>query len=911
MQSPPEDVREDSAESVDDTGQLELPSFPDTGSDVADANDVGSEPDADEDGEVGDPCQQNSDCLSEYCLFFDPAAPTGFCSEACADAEDCPDGWVCATFTDTGSDAVMRCIQPGLCLDSDGDGYGEGPGCVAPDCDDTRGDISPLADEVCNALDDDCDTRIDDNPIDERRACETGFVGRCAAGQTVCADGLLECVASAASGEDICDGVDNDCDGLSDEDNVCDGVACCYLERCEGVCDTARRNGDGTCVAPPGYASEELCDGLDNDCDGQLDEGVTETFYVDADNDGFGTATTTEDACTRPVGFSDNDDDCDDAEPTVSPASTEVCDSVDNDCDGDTDSGVCAGLPCCWNDICEGICGTALTGTTGRCEAPEAFGTEVCDGVDNDCDGSVDEDLLGLFYPDADRDTWGDRDAPGLVACTAPTGFVANQDDCDDQISGDFPGATERCDGRDNNCNDSTDESFELGAACSAGTGACFVSGSVVCSDDALSTQCSASEGTPTTEQCDGRDNDCDGETDELNPGGGVACNTGELGICALGTSLCRDSSLVCVRSLAPAPETCDGFDNNCDGRVDEGNPQAGLPCNTGLSGVCGQGVSICSGGELSCLQTGFPAAETCDNRDNNCDGQIDEGNPGSGIACVTGLLGACSLGVSTCQAGSPSCAVTTSPTAEVCDGVDNDCDGTVDEGNPGAGLACSTGLAGPCGAGITACSGSAVVCQQTTFASLEICDGRDNDCDAVVDEATTCANCTQRNNGGRSYLFCGRRFQTWNSARDACAALGDYRLVSIGDGAENEWVRSTLVSLYPPACEQSCIGNGDGICTDGGFNSASNDCEYATDCSDCGFRGAPANFWIGFNDQVTEGNFQWVSGVAVTYTNWPPAEPNDLNGEDCTEVRTESGLWNDEKCTDSRVVRPWVCESL
>ena len=842
---------------VPDTSQPDVPGFADAVQDVADGADT-SEADIDNDtessGGPGDPCVENAACESGYCLFFDPAADEGFCSDACSEASDCPEGWVCATFTDTGSDAVMRCIQPDLCIDNDDDGYGQGPGCTAPDCDDTRNDISPLADEVCNGLDDDCDTRIDDNPIDERRSCETGFVGRCAAGQTVCEGGLLSCSATAATGDDVCDGVDNDCDGLSDEENVCDGVACCFLDRCEGVCDTARRNGDGTCVMPLGYASEELCDGLDNDCDGELDEGVELTFYADADDDGFGNPASTVTACTLPPGCATNDDDCNDAVAAVNPDADEVCDTVDNDCDGDTDSGVCSGLGCCWNDACVGVCGTARTGSAGTCEAPAGFGAEVCDGVDNDCDGATDEDVLGLFYPDRDNDSWGDFSAPAVVACTAPVGHVSNREDCDDSSNSNFPGAVERC---------------------------------------------------------DGNDNDCDGETDELNPGAGIACNTGEPGVCSQGITSCVDSALQCNRVGTPGTEVCDGLDNNCDGRQDEGNPGAGLACATGLPGVCGQGVNICSGGSLSCLQTGFPASETCDNRDNNCDGQIDEGNPGAGTACVTGLLGACAVGVSVCQAGSVTCSVTVSPTAEVCDGIDNDCDGTADEGNPGAGAACSTGLPAPCGSGTTVCTGGSVVCQQTGFGSAEVCDGVDNDCDSFVDEGVTCTNCTQRNNGSRSYLFCGRRFQTWNAARDACAALGNYRLVSIGDAAENEWVRSTAVSLYPNTCNRSCVWNDDGVCDDGGAGSTWNDCDYATDCDDCGTRGAPPSIWIGFTDSAVEGTFRWASGATTTYTNWAAGEPNDSGGEDCAELRTSGGLWNDEECGNSRVVRPWICESL
>ena len=391
--SEPGDVQVDVAAPADVSGQPELPSFPDASNDADDVEDADGDGGIDGGltGVVGDPCQQNIDCESGICLFFDPSATTGFCSDDCTEATDCPEGWVCATFTDSGSDAVMRCIEPELCLDRDQDGYGEGPGCAAPDCDDTRSDVSPLADEVCNGLDDDCDSRIDDNPVDERRECETGFVGRCASGQTRCADGLLECDAVAATGEDVCDGADNDCDGVADEDGICDGVPCCYLERCDGVCETARRNGDGTCVQPPAYSSDESCDGLDNDCDGTVDEDAEQVFWADADRDGFGDSSVVISGCVAPPGYVDNDRDCDDTLAAVRPDAVEVCDGLDNDCDNDTDSGVCGDLACCWDDTCVGVCGTARTDETGTCTVPAAFGDERCDSLDNNCDGRVDE----------------------------------------------------------------------------------------------------------------------------------------------------------------------------------------------------------------------------------------------------------------------------------------------------------------------------------------------------------------------------------------------------------------------------------------------------------------------------------------------------------------------------------------
>src|SRR5207302_1927204 len=142
--------------------------------------------------------------------------------------------------------------------------------------------------------------------------------------------------------------------------------------------------------------------------------------------------------------------------------------------------------------------------------------------------------------------------------------------------------------------------------------------------------------GSPAAEVCDGLDNDCDGTIDNGNPGGGVSCSTGQLGVCAAGTTACINGAVECMQNLPPSAEVCDGLDNDCNGTVDNGNPGGGLSCSTGKLGVCSAGTTACTAGAVVCNQNLQPSAEVCDGKDNDCNGVVDNGNPGGGLSCST-----------------------------------------------------------------------------------------------------------------------------------------------------------------------------------------------------------------------------------------------------------------------------------
>jgi hypothetical protein len=714
--------------------------------DVSPADGSGG-PDAVEDdaaiaGEIGSRCSDAQDCFTGDCLFLDAALDFGICSELCATAESCPDEWSCILLRNSGDDAVRWCLPPDLCLDNDNDRYGVGAGCLGPDCNDNDETINPGADEICDGFDQDCDTMVDENPLLSGDACDTGFGGDCTDGRYVCETGLLNCIPLATTSAEVCDSRDNDCDGIVDEDAVCQGEPCCFNDICEGVCATAiigtvneciepttfgdeicdsRDNdcdgqvdeglaGDGeTCdtgnsgVCAPGVfscrggvyacypdavASTEVCDTLDNDCDGLVDEGLLRTWYLDNDEDGFGTPRTTVDACSPPEGYVGNDDDCDDTRDFVYTGAPELCDGRDNNCNrvtdedagalwyadndndeyGDRDSGVRA---------CTKPPGFIAVGgdCNDRNSGIHPGVNELCDGADNDCDGEIDEGVLLNFYPDTDLDGFGNT-AALIRACAAPAGAVSAAGDCDDTRDTVYPGANEVCNNRDDNCNSVIDEGVRT-------TFYPDVDGDLWGRAEEAIQACSAPAGFVIS------GGDCNDAVDTIYPG---------------------------------ADEVCNGISDDCDLQIDEGVLTTFyLDTDNDGFGVVGSQTQSCTRPDGYAPVAGdcnngdgeiFPGApEICDTRDNDCDMDVDEDGPTTFYQDLDGDLWGGTVTYVGCAA----------PPGYV--GRTGDCDEDNPDEHPGA---------------------------------MEVCDGRDNNCNVTADEGVELTFYLDRDNDGFGSLAAG-----------------------------------------------------------------------------------------------------------------------------------------------------------